>query len=69
MEFWLNEDFFVKENQAGDRFKKLDVFKSVDGLHTRMLGELTGVNARKFLIVFERLWKTGEGFWICEGRK
>lgn len=40
------------------------IFKSVDpdGLHARVLRELTDVNTRKILIIFEKLWETSGGF-------
>lgn len=50
-------------------FEEGGCFQDPDELHKRVLRELTAVNARKFLIIFERLCKIDGGFWIWKGRK
>lgn len=54
MEFWLNEAFLLE--RIREHFDKLDACKSMnpDGIHPRVLMDLTGVMARPLLIIFER---------------
>jgi len=62
-EAYTEDDFpLVEEDCMRDCLKNLDAHKSMgpNGMHPRVLRELTNVIAESFSIIFERSWRTGE---------
>jgi len=62
-EDWRKEGLpLVQEDCVRDQLTKLDTYKSVgpNGMHPKVVRELSDVIAEPLSIVFERSWRTGE---------
>ncbi|RMC04262.1 hypothetical protein DUI87_19081 [Hirundo rustica rustica] len=60
---WWEEDIpLVKEDWVREHLSKLDIQKSVgpEGIHPEVLKALADIIGRPLMIIFERLWRSGE---------